>query len=291
MIFSVIIPFHNEQLYIERCILSLLDQNFDPDEYEIIFVDNGSDDRSGEIVKKFPRIKLLFEHRKNPYTARNSALKIAKGEIIAFTDADCVVSKDWLKVIHDKMEKVRPTILLGKVLFPATKGVPVSILQDYQNAKIEYLLQGQSKRYLYGYTNNMAVSAIIFRKLGPFLEWPVPGDTEIIHRSLKRMPNTKVQFIQNMEVLHLEIGSVLNWLKKSYIYGKHNVLVSFYADYKPFNLGIMREISKFCSSHNSYSLKERLVMLFLQKLLSIVYAAGMLGGYLKFVLLKRYSVR
>ncbi len=288
MLISVIIPFYNERLYIERCIHSLLEQDFDNNEYELIFIDNGSDDNSAELVKKFPRIQLLYEGRKNPYTARNAALKIAKGEILAFTDADCVVSKDWLKVIEEKMIKNRPTILVGKVLFPATKGVSIGVLQDYQNAKIDYLLQSQSKRYLYGYTNNMAVSAAIFHKLGPFLEWPVPGDTEIIHRCLKRIPNTTVRFIQDMEVLHLEIVSTLDWSKKCYVYGKHNVLVSLYTDYRPFSLVVMRKISKFCSQKNNYTFKKRLILFFLAKLLGITYATGMLSGYFKFVLLKGY---
>lgn len=291
MIISVIVPFYNERLYIERCIHSLLEQDFDNNEYELIFIDNGSDDSSAEIVKKFPSIQLLYEGRKNPYTARNAALKIAKGKILAFTDADCVVSKDWLKVIKEKMMKNNPTILLGKVFFPAAKGVSVRVLQDYQNAKIDYLLQSQSKRYLYGYTNNMAVSATIFRKLGPFLEWPVPGDTEIIHRCLKGIPNTTVRFIHDMEVLHLEIGSTLDWLKKCYVYGKHNVLVVLHTDYEPFSLAVMRKISKFCSRNNNYTFKKRLILFFLRKLLSVTYATGMLSGYFKFVLLKGYSGR
>ncbi|MFH1154209.1 MAG: glycosyltransferase [Pseudomonadota bacterium] len=289
MIFSVIVPFFNEQLYIERCIRSLLDQDFDHDEYELLFIDNGSDDGSAEIVQKFPQVTLLHESKKNPYTARNKALETAKGKIIAFTDADCVAPGNWLSVINRAMQEVNATIVLGKVLFPATPDSPLEILQDYQNAKIDYLLTHRKNRYLYGYTNNMAVSAKVFDQLGPFLEWPVPGDTEIVHRCLKGIPDARVVFLKEMTVLHLEIGSIFTWMKKSYVYGKHNTLISIYADYKPYDFSTARAIRNFCSKNNRYTGKKRVALLWLQNLMAIAYVTGAIIGYTEFFLLRRHT--
>lgn len=94
MTFSVVVPFLNEGRYIARCIESLLGQDFDKNGYELIFIDNGSVDNSRKIVERFPNVILLSEEKKNPYAARNKGLRLAKGSIIAFSDADCVVAKD-----------------------------------------------------------------------------------------------------------------------------------------------------------------------------------------------------
>lgn len=289
MIFSVIVPFYNEQLYIERCIRALLDQKFNKNNYELIFIDNASSDRSAEIVRKFQRIKLLSENKKNPYTARNTGLRVATGEIIAFTDADCVVSQDWLNIIYKKVAKDSATIVLGKVLFPCDQDSPLRIIQDYQNAKIDYLLKSNKRRYLYGYTNNMAFSSDIVEKVGAFLEWPVPGDTEIIHRCLDRLPNARVHLLHEMVVLHLEVNNIACWLKKSFTYGKHNVLVSFFSDYRPLNITITRSITKLCSRSNNYPPVKKLQLFLLQILFITVYVSGMLIGYVKFKVLEKYS--
>jgi glycosyltransferase involved in cell wall biosynthesis len=180
MIFSVIVPFLNEEKYIRRCIESLLDQDFDKGEYELIFIDNGSSDSSGKIVEEFNEVTLLREDRQNVYAARNVGLKVAKGDIIAFTDADCDVAKDWLSRIHKGMSESGAVIAMGNVSFAGGGKGALRFFQDYQNAKSEYILNMGMKDCYYGYTNNMAVRASVFKELGPFMEWPVPGDTELV---------------------------------------------------------------------------------------------------------------
>ena len=80
MIFSIIVPFLNEQRHIKDSIISLLEQDFNKNEYEIIFVDTGSEDRSLDIVKQFPRVRVFREKKKCPYAARNTALGFARGD-------------------------------------------------------------------------------------------------------------------------------------------------------------------------------------------------------------------
>ena len=93
---SVIVPFLEEEEYIERCLKSLIDQDFFRDEYELIFIDNGSTDASAEILRRYSRVILLTEPAGNEYAARNKALELAKCDIIAFTIADYVVERNWL---------------------------------------------------------------------------------------------------------------------------------------------------------------------------------------------------
>jgi cellulose synthase/poly-beta-1,6-N-acetylglucosamine synthase-like glycosyltransferase len=65
---------------------------------EIIVVDNNSTDGTAEIIKRYP-VKYLFEPKRNPGVARNRGIKESSGEFITFTNADCIVDKDWLKYL------------------------------------------------------------------------------------------------------------------------------------------------------------------------------------------------
>ena len=99
---SICITVLNEEASIGKLLDSLLAQSKKAD--EIVIVDGGSEDRTIEIIrhyqKKDGRIKLLTE-KCTRAKGRNLACEVAKGEIIAMTDADCVADKDWLKNITE----------------------------------------------------------------------------------------------------------------------------------------------------------------------------------------------
>ena len=168
MVISVIVPFKNEKCFIKQCAEALIGQNFDKDKYELIFINDGSTDKSEEIVRQYGQIILLQAKGQNAFLARNEGLKIAKGKIIAFTDADCVVSKDWLNKICKSMQESSVGIVLGQRLFPSNSSVGLHYFQDYENAKVKYLIQRRLKKYYYGYSNNMAVRTDVFKKIGLF---------------------------------------------------------------------------------------------------------------------------
>jgi glycosyltransferase involved in cell wall biosynthesis len=100
---SIVISFHNEEQYIGACLKSLLSLNYPKDLYEIILVNDGSKDGSEKIIKEIIEeanhsvpIILLAQEDKGPSAGRNLGVKASKGEIIAFTDPDCIVDKEWL---------------------------------------------------------------------------------------------------------------------------------------------------------------------------------------------------
>jgi glycosyltransferase involved in cell wall biosynthesis len=94
---SVVVPAYNASRTIERCIQSLLELAPDSPPHEIIIVDNGSDDGTAETIRKHPRITLVEEKAvRGPSAARNAGVRAAAGAVIAFTDADCVVTPGWL---------------------------------------------------------------------------------------------------------------------------------------------------------------------------------------------------
>lgn len=93
---SVIVPAYNSERTIKRCIDSLL--NIDYQNYEIIVVDDGSSDKTKDVLLGFKeRIRLIQSQHFGPSKCRNIATKEAKGDLVAFTDSDCLVHKNWLK--------------------------------------------------------------------------------------------------------------------------------------------------------------------------------------------------
>lgn len=98
---SVIVPAYNAMDYIGHCIQGLVSQTFTREEYEVIVVDDGSADTTAEIVKAFP-VRYFFQKNSGPAAARNKGAEEAGGEVILFTDADCVPKEDWIS------EMVRP---------------------------------------------------------------------------------------------------------------------------------------------------------------------------------------
>lgn len=96
---SIVVPVYNEQEEIGALLASLMVLDWPKERYEIICCDNDSKDRSLEIMRSYP-ILVLEEAKPGPYPARNHAIKQAKGDFIALTDADCVVSSQWLQDLY-----------------------------------------------------------------------------------------------------------------------------------------------------------------------------------------------
>lgn len=94
---AVIVAAYNAEQTISSCLESLMSMETDDLDVEVVVVDNGSTDGSREVISRdFRRVRLLFESRRGPAAARNHGIRETSAEWIAFTDADCVVDKDWI---------------------------------------------------------------------------------------------------------------------------------------------------------------------------------------------------
>ena len=99
---SVIIPVYNQELYIGRCLRSLLDQSLEREQYEIIIIDDGSKDKTSEILKTFKDEIELIKNKTNkglPYSL-NRGIKASKGRFIVRVDSDDYVNKEFLKYLQ-----------------------------------------------------------------------------------------------------------------------------------------------------------------------------------------------
>lgn len=102
---SVVIPLYNKEPHIKRAIDSILAQKIQ--DFEIIVIDDGSTDKSAEVVKSFtdPRIRLIHQENAGVSAARNKGIKEAKADLVAFLDADDEWTPSFLETVLRLREK------------------------------------------------------------------------------------------------------------------------------------------------------------------------------------------
>lgn len=109
MILSIIVPVYNVEKYLAKCIDSLLQQDLAPESYEIILVNDGSTDGSEAIAnayaKKYSNIKLITQVNKGLSGARNTGIRLAKGEYIQFVDSDDYITPNCLSALLQQLQK------------------------------------------------------------------------------------------------------------------------------------------------------------------------------------------
>jgi glycosyltransferase involved in cell wall biosynthesis len=216
---SVIVPFYNSEPYIAECIEGLLSQKYPIEHHEIVMVDNNSTDASAEIVKRHSCIKLVSEEKQGAYAARNRGLREAKGEIIAFTDPDCIPSSDWLERIATAMNHPDVGIVIGSHQL-ARNSFFLSLLADYENEKNRYVFSSKIKEIYYGHTNNMAVRKKLFDEIGPFIERSRGADTIFVSQCVDRSSCEVVRYFPEIRVQHKEIDNLGKLYRKFFIYGR-----------------------------------------------------------------------
>jgi glycosyltransferase involved in cell wall biosynthesis len=103
---SVLVDTYNQERYIEQAIVSVLEQDFPSDDYEIVVVDDGSTDRTPEIIRKFaPRVRILRKENGGQASSFNAAVPELRGEIIAFLDGDDWFAPAKLSAVWEEFEK------------------------------------------------------------------------------------------------------------------------------------------------------------------------------------------
>ena len=138
---SVVVPVRNRAQQIAECIQSLLLLNYPEDKLEIIVVDDASEDSTPEQICRFPVKAIRMSEHIGQSACRNVATQVAQGEIVAFTDSDCVVDPGWLATLVPLFSD--PVVgAVGGLVAPLSRA---SQLQRYEEVKSP-LYQGRQQK-------------------------------------------------------------------------------------------------------------------------------------------------
>lgn len=117
---SVVVPAYNEEKYITACLESLKAQTYPKDKFEIIVELSGGNDKTKEIAESFGTKIINTGTKKGVSAARQNGSTAATGEIMAQTDADSIVTKDWLEKINHYLQDPEVVGVTGPVEFTNT---------------------------------------------------------------------------------------------------------------------------------------------------------------------------
>jgi glycosyltransferase involved in cell wall biosynthesis len=122
---SIIIPVYNAEKYLDQCLQSVLNQSFT--DFELLLINDGSKDRSGEIcdinAEKDQRIKVFHQQNAGPAKARNTGIKVARGEYLTFVDADDTIEKEYYEDMMKIADQLHPDILISSIKQPGKKSI------------------------------------------------------------------------------------------------------------------------------------------------------------------------
>jgi glycosyltransferase involved in cell wall biosynthesis len=220
---SVIVPVKNGAAYIRELLNSLMQIEYEKDKLEIIVVDGNSTDKTREIVSEYP-VKLLLEERPGLNAARNTGIKNSNGEIIVFTDADCIIPKDWIKKFVENFQDPQVGCVGGNVI-----GYYDSFLSHYSDESLIPVMRIFGKREVlasvkppqkYPAGCNMALRQDAIKKAGLFDEDIKYGfdEDELVERTCKI--GYKMVLDPNVLVKHKHRPVLRELLRQNFSYGR-----------------------------------------------------------------------
>jgi glycosyltransferase involved in cell wall biosynthesis len=211
---SVIVPAKNAKETVVACAESLLNQRF-LRKYEVICVDNGSEDSTVKVLRSSVEgVRILHARKEGSYYARNVGVQCARGNVLAFTDADCVADSDWLRYLTLPFRNNSVKLVGGDIRAFATDGC----LQRY------YGLFGHANDRSFGCftpyfaASNLAVRKHDLQRTGLFNgTLRSGGDVEMCARLV---PNrTQMVYEPRAVVNHIYSTSLVEFARKHYYYG------------------------------------------------------------------------
>ncbi|HUC73304.1 MAG TPA: glycosyltransferase [Stellaceae bacterium] len=161
---SVVVCAYDAERTMDACLASLAALNY-PD-YEVIVVNDGSRDRTLEIAESYPYCRIVSQPNKGLSVARNVGAEAATGEIVAYTDSDCVADPDWLAYLVAKMEASGLAACGGPNFPPPEDSLVPAVVAVAPGGPTHVLLSDEVAEHIAGC--NMAFRRESLRELGGF---------------------------------------------------------------------------------------------------------------------------
>jgi glycosyltransferase involved in cell wall biosynthesis len=223
---SVVVPIYNGEADLPDLIECLRSQTYPPDKVEYVLVDNNSLDRTSAIIQTAAKFNLITIHHltenqiQSSYAARNKGIHGSKGEIIAFTDADCRPESDWLENLVKPFVNPEIALSAGEIL-----ALPGKTILEQHADRESTLSQKHTLSHpfcAYGQTANLAVRRQVLETVGLFRPYLTSGgDADLCWRIL-RETSYKLHFVENAIVRHRHRSTMKQLQSQWYRYGESN---------------------------------------------------------------------
>lgn len=197
---SVIIPTYRDWDRLRLCIDALSGQSYPKESFEVIIVNNDTGDGVPAGFQLPAGFQIITEEKKGSYAARNAALKMARGEIYAFTDSDCIPDTNWIKnaVTYLKQHETCSRVGGPVSIFPSG---PKATTTDHYNSIFEFPQIIYTKYSGTGVTANLFAYKKVFDAVGPFDEKLLSlGDLE--WGKLANKAGFPIHYVENVVVKH-----------------------------------------------------------------------------------------
>jgi len=195
---SVIICTYNRANLLKRALNSLVRQTVK--EFELIIVDDGSEDNTCEICNSFkaqiPSLKYIYRKHSGLSSARNVGIKSSTGDYILFTDDDCIAEENWVERMSFYLR--RESIVAGAITSPVSNYLKLC----HNIAQFHRFMPGRKAEYIkFIAGSNMGFNISVFNDTGGFEEnRKMAEDMEFILRS--RVKGYRIFFAPDASVLH-----------------------------------------------------------------------------------------
>ncbi|MBP1711749.1 MAG: spsQ 3 [Deltaproteobacteria bacterium] len=220
--YSVVIPAYNAGRTLPDTLTALKQQTISHEEYEVIVVDDGSTDDTADAARRFG-VNCIGQPNRGPAAARNHGARVAKGDIILFTDADCSPDRDWLRQMTLPFQNEKTIGVKG-----AYRTNQKTLAARFAQAEFEdrYDLLGKADAIDMVDTYSAAFRKDMFIKIGLFDEsFPVANneDTELSYRMCAA--GYRLEFNPEAIVYHLHPDSFVKYLRLKFKRGYWRMIV------------------------------------------------------------------
>jgi cellulose synthase/poly-beta-1,6-N-acetylglucosamine synthase-like glycosyltransferase len=219
---SVIIAARNEEKNIANCLFSILEQHFDPQLFEVIVIDDQSEDNTPAIVNRLCTIysnlscislksdASIIAYKKKAIAA---GIKKAKGKLIVTTDADCIVPENWLKSISAFYENRKVVFIAAPVVIAPGKGL-VKLFQSLDFLSLQGITGASVFAQFHTMCNgaNLAYEKKVFEEVHGFEEIDniASGDDMLLMHKVYLQHPDKVQYLKSKAAI-VQTAAVNSW--------------------------------------------------------------------------------
>jgi glycosyltransferase involved in cell wall biosynthesis len=219
---SVIVPAYNAEKTLAFCLEALGNQSHSKENFEVVVIDDGSTDRTAQIARRF---RIIYEYQRNrgPAAARNKGAALAQGNVILFTDADCVPERNWVEEMIRPFKD--PTVAAVKGAY-RTKQKELAARFAQAEFEDRYTLLEKKDVIDMIDTYSAAFKRDVFEKAGGFDEsFPVANneDTDLSYRLATS--GHKLVFNPKAIVYHSHPNSIFHYLRVKYWRGYYRIVV------------------------------------------------------------------